>query len=133
MIVETSVCFTNFSCYDANKTKNYLFHNSFSLNAHKLSVFDSFQADVDGNGTIDYIEFITATMHLNRMEREDHLYKAFEYFDEDKSGLVSSLSNFTNHVILYIHALRLFSLSLFLVINLLNVSGLSQWKNWNMP
>lgn len=44
------------------------------------------QADVDGNGTIDYIEFITATMHMNRMEREDHLYKAFEYFDEDKSG-----------------------------------------------
>lgn len=49
---------------------------------------------MDGNGTIDYIEFITATMHLNRMEREDHLYKAFEYFDEDKSGLVSSLFNF---------------------------------------
>jgi Ca2+-binding EF-hand superfamily protein len=45
-----------------------------------------FQADVDGNGTIDYIEFITATMHMNRMEREDHLYKAFEYFDQDKSG-----------------------------------------------
>lgn len=45
-----------------------------------------FQADVDGNGTIDYLEFITATMHLNRMEREDHLYKAFEYFDKDKSG-----------------------------------------------
>lgn len=46
----------------------------------------SFQADVDGNGTIDYLEFITATMHMNRMEREDHLYKAFEYFDKDKSG-----------------------------------------------
>lgn len=25
-------------------------------------------------------------MHMNRMEREDHLYKAFEYFDKDKSG-----------------------------------------------
>ncbi|CAI9094213.1 OLC1v1029909C1 [Oldenlandia corymbosa var. corymbosa] len=46
-------------------------------------------ADVDGNGTIDYIEFITATMHLNRMEREDHLYKAFEYFDKDKSGYIT--------------------------------------------
>lgn len=45
-----------------------------------------FQADVDGNGTIDYIEFITATMHMNRMEREDLLYKAFEFFDKDKSG-----------------------------------------------
>ncbi|KAH9775283.1 calcium-dependent protein kinase 1 [Citrus sinensis] len=43
-------------------------------------------ADVDGNGTIDYIEFITATMHMNRVEREEHLYKAFEYFDKDNSG-----------------------------------------------
>ncbi|XP_042427169.1 calcium-dependent protein kinase 1-like [Zingiber officinale] len=46
-------------------------------------------ADVDGNGSIDYIEFITATMHMNRMEREDHLYKAFEYFDEDRSGYIT--------------------------------------------
>ncbi|KAF5935462.1 hypothetical protein HYC85_026591 [Camellia sinensis] len=47
-------------------------------------------ADVDGNGTIDYIEFITATMHMNRMEREDHLYTAFEYFDKDKSGYITT-------------------------------------------
>ncbi|XP_057521433.1 calcium-dependent protein kinase 1-like isoform X2 [Amaranthus tricolor] len=46
-------------------------------------------ADVNGNGTIDYLEFITATMHMNRMEKEDHLYKAFEYFDEDKSGYIT--------------------------------------------
>ncbi|CAL5433238.1 unnamed protein product [Camellia sinensis] len=46
-------------------------------------------ADVDGNGTIDYIEFITATMHMNRVEREHHLYTAFEYFDEDKSGYIT--------------------------------------------
>ncbi|XWS38286.1 hypothetical protein CRYUN_Cryun19dG0118600 [Craigia yunnanensis] len=43
-------------------------------------------ADVDGNGTIDFIEFITATMHMNRMEREEHLYTAFKYFDKDNSG-----------------------------------------------
>eukprot|EP01018_Ginkgo_biloba_P017691 Gb_09471 [translate_table: standard] len=46
-------------------------------------------ADVDGNGTIDYIEFITATMHMNRMEREDHLYTAFLYFDKDNSGYIT--------------------------------------------
>ncbi|GAY39210.1 hypothetical protein CUMW_042620 [Citrus unshiu] len=46
-------------------------------------------ADVDGNGTIDYIEFITATMHMNRVEREEHLYKAFEYFDKDNSGYIT--------------------------------------------
>ncbi|KAG1346515.1 calcium-dependent protein kinase 1 [Cocos nucifera] len=46
-------------------------------------------ADVNGNGTIDYIEFVTATMHMNRMEKEDHLFKAFEYFDRDKSGYIT--------------------------------------------
>jgi calcium-dependent protein kinase len=44
------------------------------------------QADADGNGTIDYEEFITATMHMNRMDREEHLYTAFQYFDKDNSG-----------------------------------------------
>lgn len=52
----------------------------------KLQIWLLCQADVDGNGTIDYIEFITATMHMNRVEREEHLYKAFEYFDKDNSG-----------------------------------------------
>ncbi|CAL0309759.1 unnamed protein product [Lupinus luteus] len=46
-------------------------------------------ADVDGNGTIDYIEFITATMHRHRLERDDHLYKAFQYFDKDNSGFIT--------------------------------------------
>lgn len=59
------------------------FTDVFSFSIHDIS---NLQADVDGNGSIDYIEFITATMHLNRMEREDHLFKAFEHFDKDKSG-----------------------------------------------
>ena len=49
-------------------------------------MYDAFQADVDGNGTIDYIEFITATMDRYRLERDEHLYKAFQYFDKDSSG-----------------------------------------------
>ena len=47
------------------------------------------QADADGNVTIDYEEFITATMHLNRMDKEDHLYTAFTYFDKDNSGYIN--------------------------------------------
>ncbi|CDY16652.1 BnaA09g20300D [Brassica napus] len=43
-------------------------------------------ADVDGNGTIDYIEFITATMQRHRLERDEHLHKAFLHFDKDNSG-----------------------------------------------
>ncbi|XP_075481431.1 calcium-dependent protein kinase 2-like [Primulina tabacum] len=46
-------------------------------------------ADVDGNGTIDYIEFITATMHRHRLEREENLYKAFQHFDKDNSGFIT--------------------------------------------
>ncbi|XP_062014964.1 calcium-dependent protein kinase 34 [Rosa rugosa] len=47
-------------------------------------------ADADGNGTIDYDEFITATMHLNRMDREEHLYTAFQHFDKDSSGFITT-------------------------------------------
>lgn len=57
-----------------------LWYSNFSL------ILCTFQADVDGNGTIDYIEFITATMHKHKLEREDNLYKAFLYFDKDGSG-----------------------------------------------
>ncbi|KAI3800284.1 hypothetical protein L1987_28371 [Smallanthus sonchifolius] len=46
-------------------------------------------ANVDGNGTIDYIEFITATMHRHRLERDEHLYKAFCHFDTDNSGYIT--------------------------------------------
>ncbi|KAL8112842.1 hypothetical protein AgCh_020229 [Apium graveolens] len=46
-------------------------------------------ADVDGNGTIDYLEFITATMHRHKLESYEHLYKAFQYFDKDNSGFIT--------------------------------------------
>ncbi|KAK3032389.1 hypothetical protein RJ639_037107 [Escallonia herrerae] len=59
----------------------------------KLSEYEVKQlmeaADADGNGTIDYDEFITATMHMNRMDREEHLYTAFQYFDKDHSGYIT--------------------------------------------
>ncbi|OIT18834.1 calcium-dependent protein kinase 33, partial [Nicotiana attenuata] len=42
-------------------------------------------ADVDGNGSIDYTEFITATMHKHRLERDENLFTAFQYFDKDGS------------------------------------------------
>ncbi|MCO5563432.1 hypothetical protein L7F22_017074 [Adiantum nelumboides] len=46
-------------------------------------------ADVDGNGTIDYLEFISATMQMNKMEKGDHLFSAFQYFDKDGSGYIT--------------------------------------------
>lgn len=35
-------------------------------------------ADVNGDGKVDYEEFLAATMHLGKLEREEHLYKAFK-------------------------------------------------------
>ncbi|XP_047330295.1 calcium-dependent protein kinase 17-like [Impatiens glandulifera] len=59
----------------------------------KLSEYEVQQlmeaADADGNGTIDYDEFIAATMQINRMDREEHLYTAFQYFDKDNSGYIT--------------------------------------------
>ncbi|GAA0185541.1 non-receptor serine/threonine protein kinase [Lithospermum erythrorhizon] len=46
-------------------------------------------ADVDKSGSIDYIEFITATMHRHRLEREENLFKAFQFFDKDNSGFIT--------------------------------------------
>ena len=44
---------------------------------------------MDNSGTIDYIEFIAATLHLNKLEREEHLVAAFAYFDKDGSGYIT--------------------------------------------
>ncbi|KAE8673637.1 Calcium-dependent protein kinase 34 [Hibiscus syriacus] len=59
----------------------------------KLSEFEAKQlmeaADADGNRTVDYEEFITATMHMNRMDLEEHLYRAFQHFDKDNSRYIT--------------------------------------------
>jgi len=47
-------------------------------------------ADVDHNGTIDYGEFLAATLNLNKIEREENLYAAFSYLDKDKSGYLTT-------------------------------------------
>ncbi|CAL5091319.1 unnamed protein product [Urochloa decumbens] len=46
-------------------------------------------ADIDNSGTIDYGEFLAATLHLNKVEREDNLFTAFSYFDKDGSGYIT--------------------------------------------
>ena len=49
----------------------------------------NFQADIDNSGSIDYGEFLAATLHLNKVEREDNLFAAFSYFDKDGSGYIT--------------------------------------------
>ncbi|XP_038903943.1 calcium-dependent protein kinase 20-like [Benincasa hispida] len=46
-------------------------------------------ADVDNSGTIEYGEFVAAMLHLNKIQKEDHLFAAFSYFDKDGSGYIT--------------------------------------------
>ena len=46
--------------------------------------------DLDGNGYIDYTEFVAATMDLSKLSEEDKLTRAFKLFDSDGSGTISS-------------------------------------------
>ncbi|KAH7675471.1 Non-specific serine/threonine protein kinase protein [Dioscorea alata] len=45
-------------------------------------------ADVDGNGILDYGEFVAITIHLQKMENDEHLRKAFMFFDKNGSGYI---------------------------------------------
>ncbi|XP_049379209.1 calcium-dependent protein kinase 1-like [Solanum stenotomum] len=63
----------------------------FGSNLKESEIYDLMQAaDVDNSGTIDYGEFIAATLHLNKIERDDHLFAAFSYFDKDGSGYITA-------------------------------------------
>jgi calcium-dependent protein kinase len=59
-----------------------------SLNLHS-NLLLHYQADVDQDGSIDYGEFIAATMNMNKIEKEENLFAAFSYFDKDKSGYIT--------------------------------------------
>lgn len=45
--------------------------------------------DLDGNGTIDYTEFVMATINEKNLITDQRLRQAFELFDADKSGALS--------------------------------------------
>ncbi|XP_057980729.1 calcium-dependent protein kinase 1-like [Malania oleifera] len=63
---------------------------SFGANLKESEIYDLMHAaDIDNSGTIDYGEFIAATLHLNKIERQDHLFAAFSYFDKDGSGYIT--------------------------------------------
>ena len=47
------------------------------------------EIDIDGNGTIDYTEFVMATMNEKLFLTNDKLLQAFKMFDKDGSGTIS--------------------------------------------
>ncbi|PON89159.1 GPCR kinase [Trema orientale] len=45
-------------------------------------------ADVDGDGALNYGEFVAVSVHLRRMANDEHLHKAFAFFDQNGSGYI---------------------------------------------
>ncbi|XP_040994577.1 calcium-dependent protein kinase 8-like [Juglans microcarpa x Juglans regia] len=45
-------------------------------------------ADVDGDGTLNYGEFVAVSVHLKKMGNDEHLHKAFAFFDKNQSGYI---------------------------------------------
>ncbi|KAK3032972.1 hypothetical protein RJ639_035800 [Escallonia herrerae] len=45
-------------------------------------------ADVDGDGTLNYGEFVAISVHLRKMTNDEHLHKAFAFFDRNQSGYI---------------------------------------------
>lgn len=58
------------------------------------------RADLDGSGTVDYAEFLAATLHLARLERDERLYRAFRHFDSEDTGFITreDLENCLQHI-----------------------------------
>lgn len=46
------------------------------------------QGDIDGDGFLDYGEFVAISVHLRKMGNDDHLRKAFAFFDRNESEYI---------------------------------------------
>ncbi|KAJ9181102.1 hypothetical protein P3X46_009268 [Hevea brasiliensis] len=44
--------------------------------------------DLDRDGHLDYGEFVTISVHLRKMGNDEHLHKAFKFFDKNQSGYI---------------------------------------------
>ncbi|KAK9125319.1 hypothetical protein Scep_014165 [Stephania cephalantha] len=45
-------------------------------------------ADADRSGTLDYGEFVAVVIHLRKMGNDEHLHRAFKFFDKNNSGYI---------------------------------------------
>lgn len=45
-------------------------------------------ADLDGDGTLNYAEFVAVSIHIKKITNEEHLHKAFAFFDQNQSGYI---------------------------------------------
>ncbi|KAG6735409.1 hypothetical protein POTOM_061985 [Populus tomentosa] len=48
----------------------------------------AFEVDTNEKGKLDYGEFVAVSLHLRRMANDEHIHKAFSYFDKDGNGYI---------------------------------------------
>ncbi|KAH9736561.1 calcium-dependent protein kinase 13 [Citrus sinensis] len=58
------------------------------IEAFSLPMDPTHVVDTNGKGTLDYGEFLAVLLHLRRMANDEHLHKAFSYFDKDGNGYI---------------------------------------------
>ncbi|PKA50602.1 Calcium-dependent protein kinase 13 [Apostasia shenzhenica] len=46
--------------------------------------------DTNGKGKLDYGEFVAISLHLQKMANDEHLRRAFSYFDKDGNGYIEA-------------------------------------------
>jgi len=46
------------------------------------------QGDVDKDGYLDYGEFVAISIHLRKIDHDEHLHKAFQFFDKNQSEYI---------------------------------------------
>ncbi|XP_028120225.1 calcium-dependent protein kinase 10-like isoform X2 [Camellia sinensis] len=78
---------------NAKKAPNVPLGDIVRTRLKQFSVMNRFKkkalrADVDGNGILDYGEFVAVTIHLQKMENDAHFREAFMFFDKDGSGYI---------------------------------------------
>ncbi|URD99886.1 calcium-dependent protein kinase [Musa troglodytarum] len=45
-------------------------------------------ADADGSGSLNYGEFVAVSIHIRKIGNDEHLHKAFRYFDRNNTGYI---------------------------------------------
>ncbi|KAH9651059.1 hypothetical protein KPL70_026605 [Citrus sinensis] len=55
-----------------------------------ICLLSYFLADVDGDGSLNYGEFVAVSVHLKKMANDEHLHKAFSFFDRNQSGFIET-------------------------------------------
>jgi len=46
------------------------------------------QGDVDKDGYLDYGEFVAISIHLRKIDHDEHIHKAFQFFDKNQSEYI---------------------------------------------